>query len=786
MYKYSLLCFFCLFLIRNSHSQPYFPVKGDVYNDAVVPRIDVLIDPAYMDSILTPENVDSETEYPGTFIFSNGTFADTVTNTGLCMRGNTSREGAKKSFKVSFNTFQKGRKYKGFEKLNLNGERNDPCIIREKLYYEAAATMEIPAPYANHVALYINKEYKGLYLSIEHIDENFLKKRYGNNDGKLYKCLGGVADLEYKGANTSDYQFTGGQRQLPVYDLKMNEGADDFSDLIHFINVLNYTINSDFQAAIENVFNVNVFLKTLALDVATGNWDNYAYEANNYYLYNNPATGKFEYIPFDSDNSYGIDWVNQDWGIRNMYNWTKAGAKRKLVTRLMAFQEYKDRYSFYMNQLLSGMANPDVIFPVIDNLYSKIQSFAYEDQYRTHDYGFTWKEFNNAYIQPIDRLSFLPYGLKPFISQRYNSTKSQIVLKNVAPILSDLMHIPSIPHPGDTIYIKVKAEDESLLKSVTLSYTMDGGAWTTVALYDDGGHKDGLPNDGIWAGWLLPAATVKTINYSVNGTDVTNAISGYPRTGTQAIQMAPPPLLVINELMASNLQSVPDEYGEYDDWIEIYNKDSRPINLSTIYISDNPLNPGKFHLPDTILNPGAFLLIWADEQKPQGTLHANFKLSASAETVSLYEKYNGSFFLLDFAEYEMLGKDIPFGCWTDGIKPMEELNFSTPGKSNSPLGTDAHANDKAGFRLFPNPASDICNFEFQLPGHMDITIQLKDFMGRDRGTIFANSLPAGKHRSHFNLADRSLTPGVYFLSVRGADNEGKQLRLEKKLVVIAR
>ena len=54
---------------------------------------------------------------------------------------------------------------------------------------------------------------------------------------------------------------------------------------------------------IERVFNVVDYLKIIAFDVLIGNWDGYVGNKNNYYLYHNPQTGLFDYIPYDLDNT---------------------------------------------------------------------------------------------------------------------------------------------------------------------------------------------------------------------------------------------------------------------------------------------------------------------------------------------------------------------------------------------------------------------------------------------------------------------------------------------------
>ena len=110
---------------------------------------------------------------------------ETVDSIGFRLRGNTSREAAKKSFKVSFNTFVSGREFYGVDKLNLNGEHNDPSIIRSKLCFDHYKTIGMTATRANHVEVYINGQYYGLYISVEHIDDEFLNKNFGDDTGNL-------------------------------------------------------------------------------------------------------------------------------------------------------------------------------------------------------------------------------------------------------------------------------------------------------------------------------------------------------------------------------------------------------------------------------------------------------------------------------------------------------------------------------------------------------------------------------------------------------------------------
>jgi hypothetical protein len=97
-----------------------------------------------------------------------------------------------------------------------------------------------------------------------------------------------------------------------------------------------------------------------------------------------------------------------------------------------------------------------------------------------------------------------------------------------------------------------------------------------------------------------------------------------------------PSNVVINELMPANSTTVADNYGEYDDWIELYNLSSSTIDLSGYYLSDNHKKTTKWQIPNgtSIIGKG-YLIIWADGDSTQFGLHTNFKLSSEGEEAVL-------------------------------------------------------------------------------------------------------------------------------------------------------
>ena len=139
---------------------------------------------------------------------------------------------------------------------------------------------------------------------------------------------------------------------------------------------------------------------------------------------------------------------------------------------------------------------------------------------------------------------------------------------------------------------------------------------------------------GSWSGALSGSTNPTTIIMNGN------------KTVTATFTQIEYTTLVINEFMVKNNSDsgIRDEWGDYDDWIEIHNYGSEAINIAGMHLTDNPVDEPLpwWDVPSnnpsaTTIPAGGYLLIWADEQQSQGTLHTSFALSGSGEQIGLYD-----------------------------------------------------------------------------------------------------------------------------------------------------
>ena len=153
--------------------------------------------------------------------------------------------------------------------------------------------------------------------------------------------------------------------------------------------------------------------------------------------------------------------------------------------------------------------------------------------------------------------------------------------------------------------------------------------------------------------------------------------------------------LVINEFMAANNSDsgIRDEWGDYDDWIEIYNYGHEAVDIGGLFLIDDITKPlyERWMVPTnnpavTTIPASGYLIIWADGEPGQGTLHASFKLSASDldEDVFLFDKDRTTIIdaVYNFNYPIPQEQNKSYGRFPDGSDNWQVFDDPTPGRPN--------------------------------------------------------------------------------------------------------
>ena len=100
--------------------------------------------------------------------------------------------------------------------------------------------------------------------------------------------------------------------------------------------------------------------------------------------------------------------------------------------------------------------------------------------------------------------------------------------------------------------------------------------------------------------------------------------------------------LRVNEVMVENESSIIDDYGEHHGWIELFNSNFAPLEISSIYITNDKHDPKKYPVPlgdvNTRIAKRQHVVFFADGQPDKGTFHTNFVLEPGKENwIGIYD-----------------------------------------------------------------------------------------------------------------------------------------------------
>ncbi|MBI1914630.1 MAG: CotH kinase family protein [Planctomycetes bacterium] len=277
----------------------------------------------------------------------------TYKDLGLRYKGNASylmsARGLKRNFKIELDHYHADQRYHGLKTINLNAGAMDPTRAREALSFAVFRAAGVPAPRTSYAQVTLtvpgkyDKELLGLYTLIEQVDRTFLKDHFKNGKGLLMKPEG-LRGIEYLGDDWRPYQA----RYKPKHEPSKKEAQR----LIAFARLVNQADEVQFQKEVASYLDVDAFLRFVAVNALLSNLDSMFTIGHNYYLYLNPETNKFVFIPWDMDLSLagfpmmGSPEQQLDLSLTHPY----AGAN-KLIDRLMAIKDMSARYQKLLGEL---------------------------------------------------------------------------------------------------------------------------------------------------------------------------------------------------------------------------------------------------------------------------------------------------------------------------------------------------------------------------------------------------------------------------------------------------
>ena len=192
------------------------------------------------------------------------------------------------SLKIEFDKFVDGQRLGDRERMTLNNNNMDYSRIKTYLTVKTFLKAGLPAPDCCFARVTVNGTYLGIYTSIEPIKKPFLRKHFHDDEGNLYEGTG------------SDFL----PELINRFERKTNaKTADDRSDLEAVMAALESS-DEELLRVLGEVVDLDSFIGFWAMEILVAQWDGYTGNLNNFYIYNDPTTGRFTFIPWSPDTAF--------------------------------------------------------------------------------------------------------------------------------------------------------------------------------------------------------------------------------------------------------------------------------------------------------------------------------------------------------------------------------------------------------------------------------------------------------------------------------------------------
>ena len=403
---------------------------GDIFPRDEVLQIEITVDQDDWDEIrmqkrsfaeaLGPsrqfETVESPFSYVSADVTINGKLFE---NVGLRKKGFLgSLDSRRPSLKVKLDKYQKGRDIDGRVNLTLNNNKQDTTLMSQFIGYELFRATGVPAPRAALANVTVNGRNLGVYSHIDSVRDPFLNDAFGNENGTLYE--GTVVDF-YD-------DWAGG------FERKSGSKKSGLARLEGLIQALDIEDDARAEQAIWEVVDQDAFYSFWAMEGLLSFWDGYSGNRNNFFVYDNPETGKLHFIPWGADAMFETySKLGEDPASPRCVR-----TVGRLAYRLYQMPSARARYAETMRGLLQDVWNEDAILEEID----RVEAMA------------------RPYLCPVQRTSFDPDRIRLFVKERRGMIEPEVSGTDM-PIWNDAPEPPPVFGGKQT-------SDESLLAAAKL------------------------------------------------------------------------------------------------------------------------------------------------------------------------------------------------------------------------------------------------------------------------------------------------------------------------------
>jgi RNA polymerase sigma factor (sigma-70 family) len=341
-----------------------------------------------------------------------------------------------RSYKVDLNKFVPGQKLGGLDELTFNTLISDDTCLGEALAYEFFREAGVPASRTAYAWLSTSVDSQweqrplGLFLMVEAVDNEFAAERFGSKTTPIFKPV--TYNLfEYLGDDWSAY--------APIYDLKTKATPAQHRHVIAFAQLVSSATDAEFATRVEDFLDLDEFARFLAGQVLLPSYDGILSDGQNFYMYLDPRSNRFGFVPWDFDSAWGMFWIASKAEQARASIWHPWIGENRFIERVMAVPKFQRLYRSHLEDFLARLYAPDRLRRRIDEIAAVIRDpIAAQSAYRLDRFeqAVGWKPMRpSSPDRPIGPNHPEVHDLKRFIDQRAASVRRQLDGKSRGMIL---------------------------------------------------------------------------------------------------------------------------------------------------------------------------------------------------------------------------------------------------------------------------------------------------------------------------------------------------------------
>lgn len=287
----------------------------------------------------------------------NGT---TLEDVGIRKKGLIgSLSTSKPGLKLKFDKWVDGQFLHGVERMTLNNAIADPALVRQCLGYQLFVDAGIAAPRCNYAHVTVNEWDMGVYVNVEPVKKDFLRRNYPDDDGDLYE------------GTLSDFR----EGWIGTFEPKTDDTDPDHGILHDVVEALE-SPDDELRDALGSRIDLDNFTTFWAMEVLVAHMDGYAGNTNNYFVYRDPTTDLITFIP------WGIDAIFHHYEVWGFNTADAVLANGVLANRLFFHDELGDEYLARLESLLDEVWDEDALLDEVDRMSAVVDPAALPDPWR--------------------------------------------------------------------------------------------------------------------------------------------------------------------------------------------------------------------------------------------------------------------------------------------------------------------------------------------------------------------------------------------------------------------